>query len=354
LLAIARLDNMSGDDLGRQVVREMVAGDIDTPRLGARWRGRDLLILAVKTTVTAGCFWYIFRQIQPDRFVRSVMALQLGWVAVALLAALTQVLLVAVRWSAIVNALSAAGRKISVATAFAITMTGAFLGLVLPYVAGDAARAWLLVQHGRDWRTSLLSVVIDRAVGAGMLCALGFVILLFPQAALSLGAHRAPALQAFGAMLAIGVIGLLAAPWLASVLERWRLTRWISAVALAAHHAVLGSRKALLILSATLAVHALSMLAIWVLGRAQGISLAPIDVAILFVVMIAATIFPLSVGGWGVREVAAIGFLSARGVPVEQALFLSLSFGVVGILATLPGAALWFLVRPASDRPAPG
>jgi uncharacterized membrane protein YbhN (UPF0104 family) len=332
----------------------MVAGDIDTPRFGARWRGRDLLILAVKTTITVACFWYIFRQIQPDRFIRSAMALQLGWVASALLAALMQVLLVAVRWAAIVNALSEAGRKLSVATAFAMTMTGAFLGLVLPYLAGDAARAWLLVQHGRDWRTSLLSVVIDRAVGAGMLCALSFVILLFPAAALSLGAHRAPALQALGAMLAIGVIGLLAAPLLAAVLARWRLTRWISAVALAAHHAVLGSRKTLLILSATLAVHALSMLVIWALGRAQGVSLAPIDIAILFLIMVAATILPLSVGGWGVREVAAIAFLSGRGVPVEQALFLSLSFGVVGILAALPGAALWFFIRPASDRSAPG
>jgi uncharacterized membrane protein YbhN (UPF0104 family) len=332
----------------------MVAGEIDTPRFGARWRGRDLLILAVKTTVTAACFWYIVRQIQVDRFVRSAMALQLGWVALALLAALMQVVLVAVRWAAIVNALSGAGRKISIATAFAITMTGTFLGLVLPYVAGDAARAWLLVQHGRDWRTSLLSVIIDRAVGAGMLCALGFVILLFPQAALSLGAHRAPALQAFGAMLAIGVAGLLAAPLLAPVLERWRLTRWIAAVAVAAHHAVLGSRKTLLILSATLAVHALSMLAIWALARAQGISLPPIDVAILFVVMVAATILPLSIGGWGVREVAAIAFLSARGVPVEQALFLSVSFGVVMILASLPGAGLWFFIRPASARSAPG
>jgi glycosyltransferase 2 family protein len=110
----------------------------------------------------------------------------------------------------------------------------------------------------------------------------------------------------------------------------------------------------MLILSATLAVHALSMLAIWALGRAQGISLPLIDVAILFVVMIAATILPLSIGGWGVREVAAIAFLSTRGVPVEQALFLSVSFGVVMILAALPGAGLWFFIRPASDRSAPG
>ena len=201
----------------------MLAGDVNAPRVGTGCKARDLLILTVKATVTAACFWYIFRQIQLDRFVHSAKGLLFGWVIFAVLAEWIQILLVAVRWSTIVNALSEADRRMSIATAAAITMAGAFFGQVLPYVAGDGARAWFLVQHGHDWRTSLLSVLIDRAVGVGMLCALSFIILLLPAAALSLGAHRAPALQAFGVTLALGVTGLLAAPWLAPRLERWTL-----------------------------------------------------------------------------------------------------------------------------------
>jgi hypothetical protein len=37
----------------------MLAGDIET-RFGARWRPRDLLILTIKATLTAACFWVHF------------------------------------------------------------------------------------------------------------------------------------------------------------------------------------------------------------------------------------------------------------------------------------------------------
>ena len=49
-----------------------------------------------------------------------------------------------------------------------------------------------------------------------------------------------------------------------------------------------------------------------------------------------------------------IGFLSTHDIPAEQALFFSLCFGVIMILATLPGAVIWFFIRPASHRPAHG
>ncbi len=328
----------------------MLTSEVAATPARTRRRARDLLALAVKAAITVACFWYIFHQIQVDRVIGSALALQPGWVIVATLAVWLQILLVALRWSAIVNALAGSGREISPVTATAITMAGAFFGQVLPYAAGDAARAWLLVQRGRDWRTSVLSVLIDRAVGVGMLCALSFAIFLLPAAAPSLGVHRSPALLAVGAMLALGVTGLVAPPRLAPRLELWRFTRWIAAVALAAHHAVIGSGKTAFILGISLVVHALSMLAIWALANAQQLSLPPIDIGIIFIMMIAVAIFPFSIGGWGVREVAVISFLSTRGVPVETAFFFSVCFGFVLILATLPGAVVWFFIRPVGAR----
>jgi uncharacterized membrane protein YbhN (UPF0104 family) len=206
------------------------------------------------------------------------------------------------------------------------------------------------VQHGYDWRTSVVGVLIDRAIGVGALCALSFVILLFPAAAVTLGGHRATALLAFGAVLALGATGLLAAPWLAFRLERWRLTRWISGVAVEAHHCVLRSGRTALLFIVSIAVHALAILAIWALVRAQALALSPIDVAIIFVVMIGSAVFPFSIGGWGVREVAVISLLSIQGIPAERALFLSVCFGVVLMMAAIPGAFVWFLIRPEADR----
>ena len=73
----------------------------------------------------------------------------------------------------------------------AVTAIGVFFAQVLPSVAGEGVRAWLLVRLGCDWRNAVTSVVIDRGVGVGLLIALGFVILLLPVLGLTaLGGYR--------------------------------------------------------------------------------------------------------------------------------------------------------------------
>jgi hypothetical protein len=57
------------------------------------------------------------------------------------------------------------------------------------------------------------------------------------------------------------------------------------------------------------------------------------------------TALPISVGGWGIRETAMIGILSLVGISTSAALSLSVQIGLLTILVTLPGAALWFFQK---------
>jgi uncharacterized membrane protein YbhN (UPF0104 family) len=93
-------------------------------------------------------------------------------------------------------------------------------------------------------------------------------------------------------------------------------------------------------------------LSLWFLGLALGLSLTRMEVALAFIVMVGISIFPVSVGGWGVREIAVVAFLSAQGVASEDALLFSVCYGIVLIAATLPGAVAWLVVRPLSYDPA--
>ena len=65
-------------------------------------------------------------------------------------------------------------------------------------------RAWLLVRLGCDWRKAVLSVIIDRGVGVGLLVALGFVILLLPAGLTALGEYRDVIVIVYGGVLLAG------------------------------------------------------------------------------------------------------------------------------------------------------
>jgi Lysylphosphatidylglycerol synthase TM region len=84
-------------------------------------------------------------------------------------------------------------------------------------------------------------------------------------------------------------------------------------------------------------IHALTIPVVWSLGRAQGLVLPALETAILFTVMIGVGIVPVSIGGWGLRELAVISLLGNQGVSPEKALLFSVSFGLAPAVASLPG-----------------
>jgi uncharacterized membrane protein YbhN (UPF0104 family) len=67
-------------------------------------------------------------------------------------------------------------------------------------------------------------------------------------------------------------------------------------------------------------------------------------------VLLLAHTLPISIGGWGVREAAAVALLGMTGVDATSALLVSIMFGVLLVLATLPGALFWLMLREPAHR----
>jgi glycosyltransferase 2 family protein len=63
-------------------------------------------------------------------------------------------------------------------------------------------------------------------------------------------------------------------------------------------------------------------------------------------------IVPISIGGWGLRELAVISLLAGYGVAPERALLFSVCFGLALAVGSLPGAAVWLLYPFAPLRSA--
>ncbi len=270
----------------------------------------------------------------------------LVWAILAVVLLSCQIPLAGGRLLLIFNALNHKGARGRPADLMAITAIGAFFAQTVPNVAADAIRVWLLTRIHPLWQRALASVVIDRAAGVFMLFVLAFIALLSRSALSALGGYRGILLAALGTGLAAGVLILMAAPWIALTLQRWPATEPIARFATAARRVLVG-RVAFAIFGIALAIHFLAILAILLLGKSQGLVLPLGDAAVLFALMTAAAIVPISIGGWALRELAVTALLQSHGFPPERALFFSVLFGLSLIVASLPGAIVWAVYVPA-------
>lgn len=91
-----------------------------------------------------------------------------------------------------------------------------------------------------------------------------------------------------------------------------------------------------------------------VAARSVGVTAPLPELAALGLVVLVASALPLSVAGWGPREGAAAWIFGAAGLGTETGLSVAVAFGVVSLVATLPG--LLTLARgtsPATRSPDP-
>jgi glycosyltransferase 2 family protein len=310
-------------------------------------------LFAGKLLVTGACFWYVSRQIDLRQALSAIPTLNVGWALAGVVIAMLQLPLLGLRWRNVVEGLGVRGARMTRSAMIAATAAGAFFAQVLPSVAGEGVRAWLLVRLGCDWRNAVTSVVIDRAAAVGLLIAMTFVILLLPSGFTALGGYRTVTLAVYGALLVAGGSVLLLAPSLVGPLARWRYSRWLATLAADAHRVLFGP-NGWTVLSIGCLIHVLTIVIVWSLGRAQGLALPIAEAAVLFTVMIGVALIPISVGGWGLRELAVISLLGNHGVAPEKALLFSVCFGLALAIGSLPGALAWLLYSFAPPPPSTG
>jgi glycosyltransferase 2 family protein len=85
-------------------------------------------------------------------------------------------------------------------------------------------------------------------------------------------------------------------------------------------------------------------------------SLNLIEAAALLTLMVATAIIPISVSGWGLRELALTAFLNAHGMPPQRAPLFSICYGLTLVAAALPGAVVIMVYSPHKLQcpPVPG
>lgn len=303
-----------------------------------------LIKLGIKLGLTVGALWFVFNKVNISQ-LDSIFAQQdTSMLYIPLLLLTMQAIVGAIRWRTILLLLTDIPSNVmSLYQAISISYIGMFFNNCLPggTVGGDAIRVWIIKAMNIKLSLSIHSVIIDRMVA---LAALVVMVLC----ALPLLGH----IQRFdGALLLpVLVVLLLIGVWVLLNIERFigRYSDWpvihqliyfISNLRLLFSYRL----KFLAVLSYAIVGHVFFCIAVTMIAKSLSIELTIINSLILIPPVVLISTLPISVGGWGIRELAMITMLGLVGIAQEEALILSLETGLLLIAAGTPGGLFWLL-----------
>ncbi|RKS09066.1 uncharacterized membrane protein YbhN (UPF0104 family) [Nocardiopsis sp. Huas11] len=292
--------------------------------------------------ILAGVVWWYPIEVFTDAFA----LVDAGAIALALGVGAATTVLSAARWRVVACAV---GLRLPLGRAVADYYRAVFLNAVLPAgVLGDVHRALLHGRYAGDLPRGVRAVVLERLAGQVVL-ALTAAALLFALPAALLG----PGLRAVG--VSAGVVAVLAAGTaLGLAAGRRRRPRWWRALRAAAADARSGlwsHRVQVVVLSAAaLAGYVVLFL---VAARLAGVTAPWAQLVPLVVLALLAMSLPVNVGGWGPREAVAGLAFGAAGLGADQGVTVSVVYGLLALVAALPGAVV-LVLRAAQGREVPG
>jgi uncharacterized membrane protein YbhN (UPF0104 family) len=252
-------------------------------------------------------------QVGAEPFVDGLEAVEPATVAIALLVVAAATVCSAQRWRLVARGY---GVDVPLTTATAAYYRSQFLNSVLPGgVLGD-------VHRGLAHR-ALRSVVWERVLAQAVAIALAFLVVLVAWPADSGPSTLVLAALAVAAMASVAVLVVV-------LTNKFVMEPDVVP-------AVLG----LSVLSA--AGHAVVFL---VAARAVGVDASTSTLLPIALVVLIAAAVPLHLAGWGPREGAAAWAFAAAGLGAATGASVAVAYGVLALLATLPGAALLVLRRP--------
>jgi uncharacterized membrane protein YbhN (UPF0104 family) len=271
-----------------------------------------------------GIVGVLLARLGTQALVDGLRVINAGELVAALAIGAATTALSAGRWCLVAGRL---GLRMSFAEAVCDYYRAIFLNSVLPAgVLGDVHRA---VRHGRqngDVGRGVRAVVLERTAGQVVIIAAGAVALLAGPAP---AAVRGIVLVVLAVAAGLGIVVLVSR-------RRARVRR-----------AIADLRAGLLARDVWPGVLLLSVLALAgyvllfvVAARAAGVSAPAIGLVAPVLLSLLAMGLPLNVGGWGPREGVAALMFSAAGMGATAGLTTAMVYGVLALVASLPGAGI--------------
>ncbi len=294
----------------------------------------------LRLLVTLLVFALILRSVNLERLAETFSHMHIGFLLLAVLLQFISTVLAALRWRLLMHAL---GFGQNVAFYIKSYFKGMFFNQGLPTsIGGDAIRVLDVARQGFRKRDAFYGVASDRIIGLAALLGVNLLAgLLFLDRLPS--AVQVP-------ILFIAATGLLGFAFLFVFrhilwLERWPVVKLFPILSERMHRIFHRPATAIAILILSFLITLAAVFSFYCLGLSVGLPYGPLSYLVIVPPVILLTIVPVSLAGWGVREGGLVGLFMLLGAGKAPVLAMSLAYGGILILVSLPGLIVYLLDR---------
>lgn len=290
-------------------------------------------ILIFQIAFGLGLLVLLWRLVEGEEAFRLLMGAEPGWIVASFVALTLQTLLSALR-----RRLTA--RQLGIILTRRTAITEYYLAQVVNQalpggVIGDAGRA-LRARAQAGLRASGLAVVLERLAGQVALFVVMFVGLGIAFVVPG-GPPGTSGLAVIFGLLTLGVVVLGLALAVIARTSEGRFGRGLRDGSRAVREAFFPRSVRWLQIGLSLATALCNVAGFTFAAWAIGSQLSALTALALVPTILLAMLVPLTISGWGVREGAAVAIFPLAGIAAVEGLAASVAFGLVHLVATLPG-----------------
>ena len=292
--------------------------------------------MILKVAITVGLFLLIAYYLDFEKAADVMLQASIPLLLLALLAQTISTLFAGFRWGLIMRIL---GYDRPLSFYLKVYFIGSYFNQALPSsIGGDAVRIMEVGRSGYRKRNVFSGVLIDRVIGV-----FGLLVLNLVASLAFVSAFPDWLVQLIYLITAAGIAGFLALVLMRYLdfFEDLFLLRHLHSLSSQAH--ALYSNPLTLGWHTLLSIgsHIFSILSVFIIARALGMDL---DYRLFLIAMppvFLLTFVPISLAGWGIREGAMVGIFMLIGADQDHILAVSILYGIILIISSLPGGLFW-------------
>jgi len=292
---------------------------------------KNILFWLVKLTVSIGLMVLLVYRVDITDIINRVRNIMTSMLILSSGLVILQIVISSERWRQVMISI---GVSLPLNWLIRVHWVGAFINLIVPGAVGcDAYRVWQVHKRGVMLFTAVNGVMLERIVT--LLSLLIMVSTLLPLFIPNIPGQLGFRLLAVAGIGGIGCLMML--DRVPTAFFRWRFVSGCSTLAKDTRRLFLSPSRLLLPMVWSFIGNANLAMSVCTIVYGLGEHLSIINALILIPPVMLVTSLPISVSGWGTRELAMVTALSFVGIPTDIALTTSILFGLIILLTSLTG-----------------